>query len=121
MSRENVRGQDQVNVIVIGETLPESEAILTAEALAFVADLHVKFDSRRRDLLAARTKRQARIDAGEVPGFLAETKDVRSSAWQVADTPDDLQRALGGNHRPGRAQNGDQCAQFRRRCLHGRL
>ena len=92
MSRENVRGQDQVNVIVIGETLPESEAILTAEALAFVADLHVKFDSRRRDLLAARTKRQTRIDAGEVPGFLGETKDVRSSAWQVADTPDDLQR-----------------------------
>ena len=92
MSRENVRGQDQVNVIVIGETLPESEAILTAEALAFVAELHVKFDSRRRDLLAARTARQARIDAGEVPGFLAETKDVRSGAWQVADTPDDLQQ-----------------------------
>ena len=92
MSRENVRGQEQVDVSVIGETLPASETILTADALAFVAKLHHNFNPRRRELLAARAARQARIDAGERPGFLPETEDIRNAAWQVADTPDDLQR-----------------------------
>lgn len=92
MSRENERVQKQVEVKVVGETHPASEKILTAEALAFVAELHEMFDSRRQELLAARAARQARIDAGEVPGFLSETSGVRSGDWQVADTPDDLQR-----------------------------
>ena len=92
MSQENTRGQEQVDFRVVGESLPESEAILTAEALAFVAELHRVFNPRRQELLAARAARQDRIDAGEIPGFLEETKDIRGSAWQVADTPDDLQR-----------------------------
>ncbi len=92
MSRENERGQDRLDVKVVGEGLAASEKILTDEALAFVAELHGAFDSRRRELLAARAERQARIDAGETPGFLAETESVRSGDWQVAETPGDLQR-----------------------------
>ncbi len=92
MSRENERGQDRLDVKVVGESLAASEKILTDEALAFVAELHKAFDARRRALLAAREERQARIDAGETPGFLDETEAVRSGEWQVADTPDDLQR-----------------------------
>lgn len=92
MSRENVRAQDQVEITVLGKTLPASEAILTADALAFVAELHLKFDSRRQELLAARSARQVRIDAGEVPSILAETEGIRDLEWQVADTPDDLQQ-----------------------------
>ena len=92
MSRENKRVRDQVDVQVVGETLPASERILTPEALAFVAELHEMFDARRQELLAARATRQARIDAGDIPGFLPETNEVRSSNWQVTDTPDDLQQ-----------------------------
>jgi malate synthase len=92
MSRENERVQKQVDVQVIGETLPASERVLTAEALAFIAELHEAFDGRRKELLAARAARQARIDAGETPGFLSETERVRGGDWQVADTPDDLQQ-----------------------------
>ena len=92
MSRENKRVRDQVDVQVVGETLPASERILTPEALAFVAELHGKFDARRQELLAARAARQARIDAGDIPGFLPETNEVRSGNWQVTDTPDDLQQ-----------------------------
>ena len=92
MSRENERVGNQVEVQVVGETLAVSEQVLTAEALAFVAELHGIFDSRRRELLAARTSRQSRIDAGEVPGFLTETAEIRKGAWQVASTPDDLQK-----------------------------
>ncbi len=92
MSRENERVGNQVDVQVVGDSLPASEEILTDDSLAFVAELHRKFDARRQELLAARAARQARIDAGESPGFLAETEEVRNGEWQVADTPDDLQR-----------------------------
>ncbi|MBW8891420.1 MAG: malate synthase A, partial [Burkholderiales bacterium] len=64
---------------------------LTPEALAFVADLHRRFDARRRELLAARAARQARFDAGELPDFLPETAALRAADWTVAPIPADLQ------------------------------
>ncbi|WP_345463740.1 malate synthase A [Deinococcus carri] len=68
-----------------------SAEILTPEALAFVADLHRRFDARRRDLLAAREERQARLDAGELPDFLPDTADIRAGDWKIAPLPADLQ------------------------------
>ena len=67
------------------------EEILSADALAFVAELHRRFDATRRSLLTARVERQARIDAGELPDFLPETREVRESDWRVAPVPADLQ------------------------------
>ena len=64
--------------------------ILTPGALAFVAELHRRFDPERRRLLAARQERQERLDAGERPDFLAETREIRESDWTVAPAPDDL-------------------------------
>jgi malate synthase len=78
-------------VAVLGADLPRSSEILSRDALAFVAGLHRSFNPRRLELLAARRRRQERLDAGEQPGFLTETADVRSRSWQVAVTPDDLQ------------------------------
>jgi malate synthase len=69
---------------------PEYQAILTPEALQFVAELHRKFNGRRMELLNAREIRQAKLNAGELPNFLEETADVRNSAWEVASTPADL-------------------------------
>jgi malate synthase len=66
---------------------PGFERVLTAEALAFVAGLVRAFGGRRRELLAARAARQARIDGGELPGFLAETRGIREGAWRVAPLP----------------------------------
>ncbi len=65
--------------------------VLTPEALAFVADLHRRFDARRQALLARRTARQARFDLGETPDFLAETASVRAGDWTVGPLPADLQ------------------------------
>jgi malate synthase len=65
--------------------------LLTPEALAFLAELHRKFDARRLQLLAARQARQMRFDAGESPDFLAETRAVRDGDWRVAPIPADLQ------------------------------
>jgi malate synthase len=64
--------------------------ILSREALAFLADLHRRFDGRRLDLLARRMQRQKQFDAGQLPGFLAETKTVRDGDWKVAAIPADL-------------------------------
>jgi malate synthase len=66
------------------------EEILTGEALAFVAELHRRFDPTRRDLLRRRRERQARLDGGELPDFLAETREIRAADWQVAPVPEDL-------------------------------
>ncbi len=78
------------NVEVRGARRPEWDAILSDEAIAFVADLHRQFNPRREELLAAREARKARIDAGELPDFLSETKDVRAGDWKVAPIPADL-------------------------------
>jgi malate synthase len=66
------------------------EEVLTPEAVAFVAGLQRAFNARRKELLAARVVRQGRLDAGERPDFLKETKGVRESEWTVAPLPKDL-------------------------------
>src|ERR1700745_515358 len=66
---------------------PRFEEILTPAALAFVAKLHRAFEPRRQELLKARIVRQARIDAGEMPDFLAETQHVRDGDWKIAPLP----------------------------------
>jgi malate synthase len=75
---------------VHAETGPRQAEILTPDALAFLADLHRRFDSRRRELLDRRAERQKRFDAGELPHFLAETKSIREGDWKVAEIPADL-------------------------------
>ncbi|HEY9027788.1 MAG TPA: malate synthase A, partial [Burkholderiaceae bacterium] len=70
-----------------GAIQPGFETILTPEALAFVADLHRTFETRRQELLAARVERTARLDAGERPDFLPSTRHIREGDWKVAPLP----------------------------------
>ncbi|HEU0183051.1 MAG TPA: malate synthase A, partial [Agromyces mariniharenae] len=63
------------------------DEILTDDALAFVDELHHRFDGRRRELLAARRARRERIAAGEPLDFLPETRDVREGDWRVPPPP----------------------------------
>ncbi len=67
-----------------------AEAILSAQALAFVESLVTSFRPRLEALLAARKERQKKIDGGESFRFLEETKAVREGAWKVAPLPKDL-------------------------------
>jgi len=64
--------------------------ILTPEAVALVAKLHRAFEPRRQELLAKRVERAKRLDAGERPDFLSETKSVREGDWKIAPLPNDL-------------------------------
>ena len=67
------------------------DEILTADALEFVARLHCEFDATRRELLAARIRRQKQLDAGGTLDFLPDTKDVREGDWTIAPEPAALQ------------------------------
>jgi len=58
--------------------------ILSPAAVEFLAELHGRFDARRRELLADRAERRRRIAAGEGPDFLAETAAIRADeSWRV--------------------------------------
>jgi malate synthase len=70
---------------------PAAAEILAPEAVDFVIALEREFGPRRRTLLAERAARQARIDAGERPDFLASTAAVRAGDWRVATAPKDLE------------------------------
>src|ERR1700687_1313230 len=65
--------------------------VLTPAALQFIVNLQRQFNSRRVQLLAARAERQKRLDAGEKPDFLQETRNIRESEWTVAPIPADIQ------------------------------
>lgn len=67
------------------------QAILNAGATALLAQLHRRFEPRRRQLMQARQQRQARFDAGQLPDFRADTAAIRESAWTVAPIPPALQ------------------------------
>jgi len=79
------------DVQVLAPHRPDEDGILTPEALEFLGELERRFGSRRRTLLEARRRRQQRLDQGERPDFLAETRERRASDWTVAPAPSDLQ------------------------------
>jgi malate synthase len=64
--------------------------ILSPEAIDFIVDLQRTFNARRKELLNAREERQRRLDAGERPNFLEETRSIRESEWTVAPMPADI-------------------------------
>lgn len=70
---------------------PDFNAIMTADVQAFVGELVHRFEDRRAALMEKRVARQKRIDAGELPDFLPETKSIRESEWTVAPIPPALQ------------------------------
>jgi malate synthase len=76
---------------ITGDIKPGFKAILTPQALELVATLHRTFEPPRQQLLNVRAERAKRLDAGERPDFLAETKSIRDGDWKIAPLPQDLQ------------------------------
>ena len=81
---------DRPLAVAAPSSLPGAEEILTDGALGFIAELHARFDARRRELLAARIERQRKFDGGELPDFPEETLHIRESEWNVGPIPTDL-------------------------------
>ncbi|UPQ87451.1 malate synthase A [Vibrio sinaloensis] len=76
---------------VTGTLSPEHQAIFPVEAQTFLSLLCGKFAQRVDELLAVREQKQARIDAGALPDFLEETRDIREGSWKIQGIPQDLQ------------------------------
>ena len=76
---------------ILGRMTLAYEEILSPQALAFVGKLARKFEGRRRELLAARVKRQAEFDAGKLPDFPKATRQIREADWTVAPVHRDLE------------------------------
>ena len=79
------------SIEISGSDVLRSSEVLTDRALDLLHILHRRFDSTRRELLAARAARQERIDAGEMPDFLSSTVGIRSAQWRIGSVPHDLQ------------------------------
>jgi malate synthase len=77
-------------VVLRGAWAPDYAAVLTPEALDFVAKLARTFNGRREALLARRLERQAAFIRGERPHFLPETRALREGDWKVAPLPKEL-------------------------------
>lgn len=70
---------------VSGRPFDRSDEILTAEALAFVTELHHRFASTRHERLADRQRRRYEIGNGRDPKFRDDTRHIREDAsWRVA-------------------------------------
>jgi malate synthase len=78
------------SVEIVAPSTGRYAEILTPEAVAFVVGLQRTFNEQRKELLEARVARQKRLDAGERPDFLKETKHIRENEWTVAELPQDL-------------------------------
>ena len=77
--------------LVTGSHVEGIERVLTPAALELIADLHRRFEGRRRALLEARSARQRDIDATGRLDFLEETRAIREDeTWQVRPAPTDL-------------------------------
>ena len=64
--------------------------VLTAEALAFLAELQRRFGRRRDELMAARERRREEVSRTHRLDFLSETRELREREWRVAEAPADL-------------------------------
>src|SRR3954462_2063523 len=75
-----------------GVEITTTNEVLSEDALEFVAELHRRFDGRRRELLEKREERQRALDEGGTLDFLDETREIRDGDWKVAPAPSDLEK-----------------------------
>ena len=75
---------------ITGGITPEYAEILTPPAVALAAKLQRAFGGRRAELLANRARRQAALDAGQLPDFLPDTRAIREADWSCAPVPADI-------------------------------
>ena len=69
------------------------DTILTPQAVDFLSAIHRRFNPDRKELLRARTERQAAFSRGEKPDFLKKLESIRKdSSWKTASVPEDLKK-----------------------------
>lgn len=85
---------DLKSVIVLGADIPHvTDAILSTDALMFLAALHRKFNGRRLDILKKRHEVQEYIDKNHrFPEVSGTFIGIQKADWKVAPVPKDLEK-----------------------------
>jgi malate synthase len=65
------------------------EEVLSRAALAFLEELHRRFEPGRRELLRSRADLAAALRAGATLDFLPDTRELREGQWSVAPPRED--------------------------------
>lgn len=79
------------NVAIKGQTNEAFRKILTPDAVAFLIELHRRFEDTRQQRLADRLAVQRKLDDGAVLQFLDETAGIRDDdEWRVAPYPEEV-------------------------------
>jgi malate synthase len=60
------------------------EEVLSSPALAFLDELHGRFEPRRRELLQSRRRHAGALREGATLEFLPQTRELREAAWRVS-------------------------------------
>ncbi|MCC4833183.1 malate synthase A [Shewanella sp. 10N.7] len=75
---------------LIGPKVPGQETIFNDGALSLLAALCEELNEEVPELLSKRKQKQQRIDNGELPDFLPETRAIRDGEWSIRGMPEDL-------------------------------
>ena len=81
---------DAPRIIAEPSSVRGAAEVLTSSALEFLSELDERFDQRRLQLLQRREERQQRFNAGQLPDFREDTRDIRDAEWTVGSIPHDL-------------------------------
>ncbi|QOC23900.1 malate synthase A [Wenzhouxiangella sp. AB-CW3] len=85
---DNLIGDDRAEFVA---GLPEGASHLFPNELRrLLASLSRRYRGEVDRLLVAREARQRGFDAGELPDFPSETREIREGNWKVAPIPEDL-------------------------------
>ena len=98
---------------VRGTRPPGAERVLNPGALSLVAEVARMFRPRVEELLERRRDLQARLDAGERPGFLPETRPCPRRSLGGGPAARRPARPARRDHRPDRPQDDHQRPQLR--------
>lgn len=77
----------QIGATAKGRLDGDFSHILTEQAVAFLVELHRRFEPQRQRCLSDRLALQRQLDDGMVLRFLDETADLRDEDWKVAPYP----------------------------------
>ncbi|QSX39765.1 malate synthase A [Shewanella cyperi] len=81
----------QQSLQITGPDIAGQEIVFTEGAVAFLHTLCDLYADEVEQLLEQRRERQSRIDAGELPDFLPQTRAIRDGQWTIRGIPADLQ------------------------------
>jgi malate synthase len=78
------------DITFVGPVIEGQQEVFNSGAVEFLNSLCAKFAAEVPELLTKRKQKQTRIDAGELPDFLPETRAIRDGDWTIRGIPEDL-------------------------------